>query len=151
MVTMRLTREVHCRLPEALQAMETFAILYGESRLAASGRPGIEYLCELLDGDLANRAAAPCDVFFVHWTSSPRFQVPALYGVVSAAPNGLTTTIAFDATYEPELGIIGALFDRCIGRRFAERSVNAFFARLLHFVEQEAGLDRLLDRLVHYC
>jgi hypothetical protein len=148
MVTMRMTREVHCGLPEALCALHIFAALYGESLLAASGRPGIEFICEPLDDELS-RATQSREVFFVHWSCSPRFQVPTLHGFVSACPNGLTTTIIFDAIYEPEIGIVGALFDRCVGRRFAKGATTSFFQRLLCFIEQEAGLDSLLERLLH--
>jgi hypothetical protein len=35
-----------------------------------------------------------------------------------------------------------------VGRRFAKGAVAAFYSRLLRFVEQEAGLDSLLARLL---
>lgn len=145
---MRLECEAHCALPEALRAMHLFEVLYGESRLAALGRPGIEFICEPLGNEL-DRANRSGEVFFVHWACPPRFQVPTLHGLVSARPNGLTTTIMFDVIYEREIGIIGAIFDRCLGRRFAKGAAMAFFQRLLRFVEQEAGLESLLDRLLH--
>lgn len=147
MVKMRLLRDAYCGFPEALRAIHLFAVLYGESRLAALGRPGIEFICEPLD-DEPGHAAQSREVFFVHWSCPPRFQVPALSGVVSAKPNGLTTTITLDAMYEAEIGIVGALFDRFVGRRFVKEATTAFFAQLVRFIEQEAGLDFLLNHML---
>lgn len=145
---MQLTRDVHCRLPEAVRAMHTFALLHGDSRLAASASPRIEFICEPLSDEPAAGTQQSCEVFFVHWVCPPPFHLPALLGVVSASSRGLTTTVSFDAIYEPDPGIICAIFDRCIGRRFAKGAVTTFFQRLLQFVEREAGLDNLLDRLL---
>lgn len=147
MVTMRLTRDVHCRLPEAVQALHLFAVLYGESCSAALGRKRIEFVCEpLFDGD--DETAQSREVFFARWSCPPPFQLPTLCGVVSAIPNGLTTTMIFDAVYEPDAGIAGALFDRFLGRRLAKSAAEMFFKRISRFVEQEAGLDCLLNRLL---
>ena len=148
MLTMRLTRDVHCGLSEALRAMHIFALLYGEARLAALDGPGIEFICEPLFDERARVAAQTREVFFARRACSPPFELSALYGVASANPNGLTTTIAFDVIYEPDAGIIGAIFDRFMGRRLAKEGATAFFQRLLRFIEQEAGLDSLLDRLL---
>lgn len=147
MITMRLTRDVHCRLPEAVQALRLFAVLYGELRSAASGRSAVEFICEpLFDG--YNDDAIRCrEILFARWACPPPFQLPALCGVVCAKPNGLTTTISFDAVYEPDAGIVGAIFDRFLGRRLAKEGAAAFFQRLSRFVEHEVGLDNLLERL----
>lgn len=147
-VSMRLMRDAHCSAAKALQAMHTFAILHGESRLAALRRSGIEFICEPLLDERVNGKSQSSEAFFVRWICTPPFQLPALYGVVSAIPNGLTTTVTFDAIYEPDTGIVGTLFDRCVGRRFAKGAVAAFYSRLLRFVEEEAGLDSLLARLL---
>lgn len=147
-VSMRLMRDAHCSAAKALQAMHAFAVLHSESRLAALRRSGIEFICEPLLEERVNGWDPSREAFFVRWICTPPFQLPALYGVVSAVPNGLTTTVILDATYEPDTGIVGALFDRCVGRRFAKGAVAAFFSRLLSFVEQEVGLNSLLARLL---
>lgn len=148
MIAMRLTRDVHCRLPEAVQALHLFAVLNGESRSAASGRSAVEFICEPLFDGQGNDAMRCREVFFARWACRPPFQIPTLCGVVSANGNGLTTTISFDAVYEPDAGIVGAIFDRFLGRRLAKEAAIAFSQRISRFVEQEAGLDSLLDRVL---
>lgn len=148
MMTMRLTRDVHCRLPEAVQALHLFAVLYGEPRSAASGRSAVEFICKPLFDGHGNDMLWYREVFFARWVCPPPFQLPALCGVVSANSHGLTTTISFDAIYEPDAGIVGAIFDRFLGRRLAKEAAIAFFQRLSRFVEREAGLDNLLERLL---
>jgi len=147
MVTMRIRRDVHCKLPQALGAMDIFSVLYSQSGLTALGHTGTEFICEPLPSD-CGRGTHPREVFFVHWPRSPGFHIRTLHGIVYAAPNGLTTTLTLEAIYLPEIGLIGAIFDRCIGTRFARGAIRAFFERLLRFVQNEAGLDHLLRSLL---
>jgi hypothetical protein len=148
MITLRLTSEVHCRIADALRATEMFALLYENTRSAALGKPGIELVCEAPVSSCGADARQASELLFVHWTTAHSFQVPTLHGLIRAAPHGLTTTIEFEAAYEREIGLAGALFDWCVGRKLAANTLRAFFERLVRFVENEAGLERLLRRLL---
>lgn len=63
-------------------------------------------------------------------------------GLITVRPNGLATELRMEGTYAPPLGAPGQLFDRIIGRRLAQRTVNRFLDELRDFVEQEWQKER---------
>lgn len=71
------------------------------------------------------------------WRAHSWIPLPVMSGLITVRPNGLATELRMEGTYAPPLGVLGQLFDRVIGYRLAQRTVNRFLDELRNFIEQE--------------
>jgi hypothetical protein len=55
----------------------------------------------------------------------PRFE-----GTLSLSPSGTTSELWLQGSYQPPLGVLGALLDRTVLRNAARRSLDAFLQRI---------------------
>ncbi len=76
------------------------------------------------------------------WRAHSWIPLPVMSGLITVRPNGLATELRMEGTYVPPLGPPGQLFDRLIGHRIAQRTVNRFLDELRNFIEQERQKER---------
>ena len=76
------------------------------------------------------------------WRAHSWIPLPVMSGLITVRPNGRATELRMEGTYDPPVGALGRLFDRIIGCRLAQRTVNRFLDELRDFVEQEWQKER---------
>lgn len=106
-------------------------------QLGALGVPDVGYIAIPVDVELGEQATQPQPriAFTLHARSSPdRF--PVLEGTLGIEPAGpSTSTLRVDGTYDLPGGAVGAAFNKLVGERAADKTLENMAADLADAIE----------------
>lgn len=79
----------------------------------------------------------------IAWHPVPSGPYPSFHGTMRLVPKRDTrmTTLEVSGSYEPPLGVLGAAFDRVIGRRIAAATLRAFVLEITTGVSPDTSSE----------
>ncbi len=94
----------------------------------------VEVRYSLLDDRtrLVRRHAGRTFAWRPRWRAFPRFGA-----TLTVRPRGASSTLVLEGSYKPPGCWFGELFDRVIGERFANRTMNALLLQIKGYIERE--------------
>jgi len=135
-------RDVHCPFSAAIEMIEHIHDDGAGHRVGPFSSIRTHVHCDIAEIRDLTDGTRIHEALKFRWRAHSWISLPVMSGLITVRPNGLATELRMEGTYTSPLGAVGQLFDRIIGRRLAQRTVNGFLDELRDFVEQQWQKER---------